>query len=35
MGNKRWANVLRFVAKALVIVTIIVIMALLLAPKAC
>ncbi len=35
MGNKRWAKVLRLAVKVLVIVAIIVVMALLLAPKAC
>ncbi len=35
MGRKRWMKILRFVAKVLLIVTIIVVMALLLAPKAC
>ncbi len=35
MDKKRWANVLRFLAKVLVIVMIIILMALLLAPKAC
>ncbi len=35
MGNKRWTKVLRLAVKVLVIVAIIVVMALLLAPKAC
>ncbi len=35
MDKKRWANVLRFLAKVLVIAMIIILMALLLAPKAC
>ncbi len=35
MGHERWIKILRFTVKALIIVTIIVVMALLLAPKAC
>ncbi len=35
MGRERWITILRFAVRALIIVTIIVVMALLLAPKAC
>ncbi len=35
MGRERWMNILRFTVKVLVIVAMIVVMALLLTPKAC